>query len=253
MAEVSIIIPTKNRPGLISQAINSVLHQTYTNWELFIVNDSTKEILLNQSDPRIHLVKNKLLPGANGARNTGINLSSGKYIAFLDDDDTWDSNKLVKQVKIMQSEEAILCYTGKEIIFQKNNMTQKKYSYYTTILNPSVTLQVHNYIGTTSCILVKSEILKNNVTFDENMHSLQDYDLYLELAKRGDFIGIPENLVTYNFDEHINHTSFRKKAFVRSVIQIYKKQNGINRLTILIGLMITLMQKIYRYLQYKLL
>ena len=253
MAEVSIIIPTKNRPGLINQAINSVLHQTYTNWELFIVNDSTEEILLNQSDPRIHLVENKLLPGANGARNTGINLSSGKYIAFLDDDDTWDSNKLVKQVKIMQSEESILCYTGKEIIFQKNNITKKKYSYYTTILNPSVTLQVHNYIGTTSCILVKSGVLKNNVTFDENMHSLQDYDLYLELAKRGNFIGIPENLVTYNFDEYINHTSFRKKAFVRSVIQIYKKQNGIYRLTILIGLMITLMQKIYRYLQYKLL
>ena len=85
MAEVSIIIPTKNRPGLINQAINSVLHQTYTNWELFIVNDSTEEILLNQSDPRIHLVENKLLPGANGARNTGINLSSGKYIAFLSD------------------------------------------------------------------------------------------------------------------------------------------------------------------------
>ena len=253
MAEVSIIIPTKNRPGLISQAINSVLHQTYKNWELFIVNDSTEKILLNQSDPRIHLVENNLLPGANGARNTGINLSSGEYIAFLDDDDTWDSNKLVKQVKIMQSDEAILCYTGKEIILQKHNRTKKKYSYYTTILNPSVTLQIHNYIGTTSCIMIKSNVLKNNVKFDENMHSLQDYDLYIELAKRGDFIGIPEKLVTYNFHEQIDRTSFKKKEFIQSVIKIYKKQNGIYRLTMLIGLVITLIQKIYRYLQYKML
>ena len=252
MAEVSIIIPTQNRPGLISQAINSVLDQTYKNWELFIVNDSTEEILLNQSDPRIHLVENQLLPGANGARNTGINLSSGNYIAFLDDDDTWNSNKLARQVDIMQSSNSILSYTGKEIIYQKNSMLKKKYSYYTTFLNPLVTLQIHNYIGTTSSIMIKSSVLKNQVNFDENIHSLQDYDLYLELAKRGDFIGIPENLVGYSMDYQIKHISFRKKAFMNSVIRIYKKQRGIYRLTILLGLTIILMQKIYKYIHYKL-
>ena len=75
----------------------------------------------------------------------------------------------------------------------------------------------------------------------------------MELAKRGNFIGIPEKLVTYNFDGRIKHTSFRKKAFIWSAKQIYKKQTGVYRLTILIGLMITLMQKIYKYFQYKLL
>ena len=252
MAEVSIIIPTKNRQDLLNLSIKSVINQSYKDWELFIVNDSTEKILLNQSDPRIHLVENQLLPGANGARNTGINLSSGNYIAFLDDDDTWNSNKLARQVDIMQSSNSILSYTGKEIIYQKNSMLKKKYSYYTTFLNPLVTLQIHNYIGTTSSIMIKSSVLKNQVNFDENIHSLQDYDLYLELAKRGDFIGIPENLVGYSMDYKIKHISFRKKAFMNSVIRIYKKQRGIYRLTILLGLTIILMQKIYKYIHYKL-
>ena len=252
MAEVSIIIPTKNRQDLLNLSIKSVINQSYKDWELFIVNDSTEEILLNQSDPRIHLVENQLLPGANGARNTGINLSSGNYIAFLDDDDTWNSNKLARQVDIMQSSNSILSYTGKEIIYQKNSMLKKKYSYYTTFLNPLVTLQIHNYIGTTSSIMIKSAVLKNQVNFDENIHSLQDYDLYLELAKRGDFIGIPENLVGYSMDYQIKHISFRKKAFMNSVIRIYKKQRGIYRLTILLGLTIILIQKIYKYIHYKL-
>tara|TARA_B100000315_G_C14500623_1_gene552152 strand:- start:308 stop:1069 length:762 start_codon:yes stop_codon:yes gene_type:complete len=253
MPEVSVIIPTINRRTLLNQSIKSVINQNYNNWELFIVNDSTDDILLNQSDSRIHLVENQLLPGANGARNTGINLSVGKYIAFLDDDDTWDSNKLSKQVEIMKSTGAILCYTGKNIIFRKKKFIKNKCSYYTTILNPFVTLQIHNYIGTTSSIMVKSEILKNKVKFDENIHSLQDYDLYLQLAKLGEIIGTSENLVTYNFDGDTNHTSKRKKAFFSSAIQINKKQKGIYRLTILFGLIITLMQKIYKYFQYKLL
>ena len=83
MPEVSIIIPTKNRQNLLNQSISSVINQSYNNWELFVVNDSTEKIFLTQSDSRITLVENQSLSGANGARNTGINLSKGNYIAFL--------------------------------------------------------------------------------------------------------------------------------------------------------------------------
>ena len=251
MTEVSIIIPTKNRQNLLYKSINSVINQSYENWELFIVNDSKEKIIINQLDPRIHLVENQLLSGANGARNTGINLSSGKYIAFLDDDDTWDSNKLSKQVKIMNTTDAILSYTGKKIILQRKNVIKKKNSYYTTILNPLLTLHIHNYIGTTSSIMIKTEVLKNKVKFDENIYVLQDYDLYLKLANMGSLIGIPEYLVTYNFDEKIKHTSFRIKFLIKSSLQIFNKQKGIYRLTIIIGLTNILIQKIYKYLQYK--
>ncbi len=72
MAEVSIIIPTKNRPDLLNRAIISVLNQTYEDWELFIINDSDIAVSMNSSDARIHQTDNKNKPGANGARNIGI-------------------------------------------------------------------------------------------------------------------------------------------------------------------------------------
>ena len=82
MAEVSIIIPTKSRPKLLERAVYSVLKQNYKNWELFIINDSEIKISNDFSDPRIQITNNNNQPGANGARNTGINLAKGKYIAF---------------------------------------------------------------------------------------------------------------------------------------------------------------------------
>ena len=100
MAEVSIIIPTKNRPRLLARAVNSVIKQNYQNWELLIVNDSEINLSNNFSDHRIRITNNNNKPGANGARNTGINLAKGKYIAFLDDDDTWGQEKLLKQAHI---------------------------------------------------------------------------------------------------------------------------------------------------------
>ena len=252
MVEVSIIIPTKNRPQLLNRAINSVINQTYQNWELLIINDSESEVLINFSDSRIQLAKNSNKPGANGARNTGINLATGRYIAYLDDDDTWESGKLLKQVKIMESQNAILCYTGKKIIYQKNNKSQIKYSYNSTKLFPQLGLQFHNYIGTTSTVMIKSSILKEEVKFDENIQSLQDFDLFLRLAELGSFVGIPEFLVNYYFDGNIAHTSFEKIAFIKSAWQIFKKQKGIYRITILLSLTVILVQKIYNYFYYKL-
>ena len=128
MTEISIIIPTKDRPILLKRAINSILKQNYQNWELLIINDSSTKMSINIEDPRIKIVSNNNKPGANGARNTGINLATGKYIAFLDDDDIWGQDKLLKQLKIMDSTKAILCYTGKNIIIQRKNISLKKYS-----------------------------------------------------------------------------------------------------------------------------
>lgn len=251
MAEVSIIIPTKNRPDLLNRAVISILNQTYQDWELFIINDSADEVSINSSDARIHQADNKNKPGANGARNTGINLARGKYIAFLDDDDAWSQDKLFKQVKIMNSTNAILCYSGKNIIVQKNNKSVTRFSYKTHILFPQFTLQLHNYIGTTSSVIIRRKSNDDYIKFDEDLNSLQDYEFYLRLVKKGNFIGIPEGLVNYYFDNTIKHISVDKRALLNSAGKIFLKQRGYYRLTILVGLLVIIVQKIYKDLYYK--
>jgi glycosyltransferase involved in cell wall biosynthesis len=109
---VSVIIPTFNRAHLINRAIQSVLSQTYRDFELIIIddasNDGTEEtakkiISSNKSfhDPQIIYIKNRVRKGGSAARNIGIKLAKGKYIAFLDDDDEWLPTKLSEQVNIM--------------------------------------------------------------------------------------------------------------------------------------------------------
>jgi len=107
--EVSIIIPTYKRPTLLDRAVVSVLKQSYSNYELLIINDdanSEQELKIfidNINDSRVKGYNNMRQKGANGARNTGILLSQGNYICFLDDDDEWLPRKVELQLKMMQS------------------------------------------------------------------------------------------------------------------------------------------------------
>lgn len=112
---VSIIIPTYNRAQYIGDALDSIMSQTYTNWECVVVDDGSTdntELVVNayeEKDNRIKLFKRPIdFPkGCNGARNFGISLASGTYIAFCDDDDFWLPQKLKKQVPILQKYERV--------------------------------------------------------------------------------------------------------------------------------------------------
>lgn len=106
MSLVSIIMPTYNCGRFIAESINSVLAQTYTNWELLIVDDcstdNTAEVVAAFNDPRIHYQRNERNSGAAVTRNTAIRLAKGKYMAFLDSDDLWLPEKLEKQIAFMK-------------------------------------------------------------------------------------------------------------------------------------------------------
>ena len=107
LPEVSVVIPTMNRPQLVRRAVNSVLAQTYSTFEIIVVDDGSdtdvKSVLADIQDSRLQVIRHEKRRGASAARNTGIDAAQGRYVAFLDDDDEWLSSKLTKQVQLLDA------------------------------------------------------------------------------------------------------------------------------------------------------
>ena len=195
---VSIITPVYNAAAYITETIESVLAQTYTNWEMLIVNDcskdSTVEIVQSYAakDKRIKLINLKQNSGAAAARNTAIQNAKGRYIAFLDSDDLWKKEKLQKQIEFMQQNGYVFTFTSyehfKEIKENIQNHVQIPKS-----LNYNQALK-GNQIGCLTVMLDKKQI--PNIHFTTQKH--EDYILWLNILKQGiTAYGIQESLALY--------------------------------------------------------
>ena len=184
---VSIITPSYNSGKFISETINSIINQTYTNWELLITDDlstdNTIEIVESyaKNDSRIKLFKLEKNSGAAIARNNSINNSKGRYIAFLDSDDLWLANKLELQIEFMKKGNYALTYTGYEKF--KNKDTFISNIYYSNKLNYNNMLK-NNYIGCLTAIY-DAKILGKMLM--PNIRRRQDYALWLKILKRIDY------------------------------------------------------------------
>ncbi len=120
MELVSIIMPAHNAEKYIESSINSVLLQTYQNFELLVIDDcsqdSTVQLVKGYQDERVKIIELKENVGVAGARNYGLKQALGKYVAFLDSDDFWKVDKLKKQIQFMEERELVLCYTAYEVM-----------------------------------------------------------------------------------------------------------------------------------------
>ena len=223
---VSAIITTYNRDVLIvKRALDSIINQTYNNIEIIIVNDCPNNAK-NHNDI-INLIKkyNKkvikyILVKENGgackARNIGIDNSKGEYIAFLDDDDEWYSNKIEEMVNLAVSSKAAIIYSNAKIHNENSNIeiTRFKkippqgYIYYELFIN--------NYIGSCSFPLIKKNSLTEVDGFNEKMPALQDWELYLRIAKNNNVYYVDKELTkyyVYNGERISKNSSKRAKAF----------------------------------------
>lgn len=115
---VSIIVPVYNAKRCIADTIMSIKAQTYTDWELLLIDDGstdgTIEVMAEFVCDNIKIISNKLKKGAAGARNTGIEAAGGRYIAFLDADDLWQEDKLSKQISFIKEKNCAFSFTGYE-------------------------------------------------------------------------------------------------------------------------------------------
>jgi len=130
---VSIIMPAYNIERYIEKAIRSVINQTFTDWELIVIDDGSKDSTLDiielmvAEDERISSMPNETNIGVAKTRNRGIDIARGKYIALLDSDDIWYENKLELQIKKLEAEKADICYCSYAIIDEEGKKIRNDY------------------------------------------------------------------------------------------------------------------------------
>jgi glycosyltransferase involved in cell wall biosynthesis len=197
---VSIILPTYNRKLLLGRAIQSILDQSYQNFEIIVVDDcssdNTDKFVKSIKDKRIQYIQLKKRKGANIARNTGIKAAKGDYIAFQDSDDVWLDRKLEKQMKAFKEspEDIGVIYTsrinladGKKSIIPSPDIEPKEGNLHDILLKTG-------FIATPTAV-VKRECFAKVGMFDENLPREQDWDLWIRISKHYRFKHIDEPLV----------------------------------------------------------
>ncbi len=225
MPKVSVIIPTYNRAHLIGRAIQSVLDQTYQNFEIIVVDDAstdeTEELVKSFSDNRINYVRHQKNKGGSAARNTGIRAAKGEFIAFFDSDDEWLVEKLKKQIDKfrMSSKKVGVIYCGHCIVGEE---TQEVVDEVIFSLRGNVFLNLLKMCITPgSSLVVRRYCFRKAGFFDEALPSCQDWDMWIRLSRYYEFDFIPEILVKYHL--HGTRISTDLNARIQGIEAVLKK------------------------------
>lgn len=233
---VSAIITTHNRQDLLVRAVKSVIKQTYKNIELIVVDDASEkksDFLLKQYELNYIYISKNESKGGNHARNVGIKMAKGEYVAFLDDDDYWFPNKIERQIELINEKKCDFVYCGKKI---ERIAADGKTDYYDSLPTPSFYGNMHKKIllticcCTTSTMIVSRKALHEVGLFDENLSFWQDYELTIRLAQITPFYYINEPLCVYRKD-NLDHQRLTNKFFgwKRAVRYIRKKHHNLYR------------------------
>lgn len=208
---VSIIMPSWNTGKFIAESIRSVLNQTYTQWELLIVDDcstdNTDEIVKCFQDSRIKYIKNKENCGAALTRNRALREAKGEWIAFLDSDDLWMPEKLEKMVGFMKKNHYTFAYHDYEKIDEESNPL----NIYVTGPDIVSKRKMYNY-GYPGCLTFMYSAKAMGLIQIKDIKKNNDYAILLKLCKKADCHLLKENLAQYRIrKKSISHDKLYKK------------------------------------------
>ena len=195
---VSVIIPTYNRPKMLAESVRSVLHQTYQNIEIIVINDSGVNventlIPLNRNGNIIY-VKHSKNRGLAAARNTGITLSKGNYIAYLDDDDIFLPHHVEALVSLLERTDYKIAYSDAYRAFQHKQADEYVISKRDTPFSLDFDydkILIENFIPVL-CVIHKKECFQKAGFFDENLCRLEDWDLWIRMSRHYKFAHLKE-------------------------------------------------------------
>lgn len=228
---ISIIVPVYNAENFIVETMDSVLVQTYHNWELLLVEDCSSDntvTLIQQymektGDPRIRLIRQPSNMGAARARNRGLREANGRYISYLDADDLWEPEKLEKELAFMKEKDAVFAFTGYEfadetgkgmgkVVHVPEKLTYKQALSNTTIFTTTVMFDLEK---------LPREQLEMPVMKSE------DTALWFRVLRSGvTAYGLDENLVKYR--RAGKSLSSNKLEAIRRIWNLYRRAEGMN-------------------------
>ncbi len=230
---ISVIIPYYKKREFINETVRSVLNQTYANIEIIIIyDDSNKDDLsfllkIFNENKNIKIIDNDKNLGAGLSRNKGIYVANGKYIGFLDADDIWNKNKILKQIKFMQKFDFKISHTSYEIINESYKVLScrkaRNFNSYQDILKSCD-------IGLSTVILEKS-IINDELKFT-NLKTKEDFVLWLKILRSGLAIGALDEKLSYwrKTKNSLSSSTLQKLKDGYRVYRIYMNYGSIKSL-----------------------
>lgn len=224
---VSIVVPVYNAGNYIEKTIQMVQAQTYSDWELLLVDDCSKDDSVEKIKPflsdKIHLIRKEQNEGAAEARNTGIDHMKGRYLAFLDADDVWREEKLEKELAFMKEKDCAFCFTSYEFGDEEANGTGKVVKVPETLTFKQA---LPRTIIFTTTVLFDTEKIDKKLLKMPNVPS-EDTAAWWQILRAGyTAYGLNENLAVYR--RPAKSLSSNKIVAIRRIWFLYRKQAGLS-------------------------
>jgi len=224
---VSIVTPSFNSSQFIIRAIESVLSQTYKEWELIIVDDGSEDNSVEsienfiKNKDQIYLIKLNKNIGAANARNEALKVAKGRYIAFLDSDDIWCTNKLELQIKFMRLNNYPISFTSYEIIDQYSQLMHKEVHCEKKV---SLRFYVKNTIIGFSSSMIDRKLVQHDFKFS-NLKVAEDLLFWIEIFENG-YKAYGLDLILLKYRVHSKSLSANKYKSAKQILKIYLYKFG---------------------------